>query len=175
MIIRDIYFKILEPPPSSFQNPTPNVILFPSSIKCIKQRIDKGIENKYLGNSYLMSQLCFRLIWIYWYNSLKKGHSADRDFTFTIFGRGLVQFSTKINGVSQKIILNNALHTPNLHSNLILVSKLGLKSTQVNFTKDSIVVTISDDCPIMSATCFGQLYAVSILESPPICYEMFKH
>ena len=104
------------------------------------------------------------------YNSLKTGLSADRDFIFTIFGRGLVQFSTKINGVSQKIILNNTLHTPNLHLNLILVSRLGLKSTQVNFTKDSIVVTISDDCPIMSATCFGQLYAVSILGSPPISY-----
>ena len=55
MIIGDIYLKILEPPPSSFQNPTPNVILFPSSIECIKQRIDKGIENKYLGNGYLIS------------------------------------------------------------------------------------------------------------------------
>ena len=43
IIIKDTYLKILELLPSSSQNPTLNIILFPNSIECVKQRIDKGI------------------------------------------------------------------------------------------------------------------------------------
>jgi len=50
----DIYLKVLEPPSSSFQNTTSNIILSSSSIEYVKQRIDKEIEKqvprKWLSN-----------------------------------------------------------------------------------------------------------------------------
>jgi len=50
----DIYLKVLEPPSSSFQNTTSNIILSSSSIEYVKQRIDKEIgkqvPRKWLSN-----------------------------------------------------------------------------------------------------------------------------
>ena len=117
IIIGDIHFKVLELPLSSFQNHTSNIILFSSSIKYIKQRIDKRIEKqiprKWLSNELIVfwtdmnilknililigskaSDHCFvdkSLFTSYiLYNSLKTDLSTDRDSTFTISRRGIV-------------------------------------------------------------------------------------
>lgn len=58
--MRDTHLKVLKPPLSSSQNPTPNVILSPSSIECVEQRIDKEIgkqvPRKWLSNELIMLQ-----------------------------------------------------------------------------------------------------------------------
>ena len=117
IIIEDIHFKVLELPLSSFQNHTSNIILFSSSIKYIKQRIDKRIEKqiprKWLSNELIVfwtdmnilknvltligskaSDHCFvnkSLFTSYiLYNSLKTDLLTDRDSTFTISRRGIV-------------------------------------------------------------------------------------
>ena len=118
------------------------------------------------SNYYFVNKFLFTLYTPY--NLLKTGLLANRDPTFTISGIRLVQFSTEINKVSWKITLNDILHTPNLHSNLILVYKLGLKDAWVSFTRDSTVAINLDNCQIMLTTYFGQLYTVDILESPLI-------
>lgn len=58
--MRDTHLKVLKPPLSSSQNPTPNVTLSPSSIECVEQRIDKEIgkqvPRKWLSNELIMLQ-----------------------------------------------------------------------------------------------------------------------
>ena len=123
--------------------------------------IDLGESDHYFTDKSLFTSYTL-------YNSLDTDFSADRDFTFIISERESIQFLIEIIRVSQKVILNDALNTPNSCSNLISVSKIDLKGAQVSFIRDGIVITTLDNCPIMLATHFGQLYTVGILKFPLI-------
>ena len=76
------------------------------------------------------------------YNLPKMGLFTNKDPTFNIFEKGLVQFLTEVNRIKQKIIFNNILYIPSLHSNLISVLKLILKGVYVKFARKSAIVTI---------------------------------
>lgn len=92
------------------------------------------------------------------------GCSADRDLTFVIAGRGQVELSIKFSQQDRKITLKNALHTPNLWSNLISVSKLVSKGAQVQFACNVAVVTDGGGKTIFTAAKNGQLYTVPTID-----------
>jgi len=127
--------------------------------------IDSGESDYCFADKFLFTSYTL-------YNSLNTSLSADRNFTFTISGKKSVQFLIEIDRVSQNIILNNVLHTPNSCSNLILVSKIDLKGAQVSFTRDGTVIITLDNCPIMLNTHFKQLYIIGILTFPLIGFTV---
>ena len=57
----------------------------------------------------------------------------------------------EVNRVKWYVILNNVLHIPRLHSDLIFVSKLVSKKAYVDFTRKDAGVIISDNHPIILA------------------------
>ena len=67
--------------------------------------------------------------------------SAGEGSVFSIVGKGDIKFQTYINGKIRNIILEDVLHTPELRSNLISVSKLKKKGTGVIFRNGKAVMT----------------------------------
>ncbi|KAF7782993.1 hypothetical protein Agabi119p4_2369 [Agaricus bisporus var. burnettii] len=70
----------------------------------------------------------------------RQGNSAGKGSTFGIEGVREAEIFTPVNGVSTKIILAGALHTPQLRSNLISISKLVSRGSSVSFEGDSATV-----------------------------------
>jgi len=56
---------------------------------------------------------------------------TGQDSIFQIIRKGSIKFELVIDRKVKKIILNNMLHTPNLRSNLISVSKLSKKGANI--------------------------------------------
>jgi len=88
--------------------------------------------------------------------------SAGKESTFEITGKGRVEFLTDVDDAQRKIILDNALHTPRLRSNLILVLALDSKELYVTFGGGKAYVKTSQGKTIFSVTQFGQLYTIDI-------------
>ncbi|KAJ3552616.1 hypothetical protein NP233_g12841 [Leucocoprinus birnbaumii] len=117
--------------------------------------IDSGASDHCFANATLFSPYAP-------FPSAQTGLSAGRDTTFDIVGKGAVKFMTAIGGVNRKVTFEEVLHTPNLRSNLISVSKLGQKGVRVEFTGSEATVLSANNVPIMSARRLGQLYAVDV-------------
>lgn len=98
------------------------------------------------------------------------GYSAGKDSTFTIAGRGTVEITTTNNGAERRITFENALHTPNLRSNLISVSKLVSKGAKVSFEGTIATVLSSTGDEIFTTTKTGQLYTVYTVDAPPTAF-----
>jgi len=99
------------------------------------------------------------------YTPFKKpseGLSADEGSVFSIVGKGDVKFQTYINGKIRNIILEDVLHTPELRSNLISVSKLEKKGTGVIFRNGKTVVELADGSKVLSAVKSGRMYIVEL-------------
>jgi len=104
------------------------------------------------------------------YRPLKQpseGLSAERNSMFSIVGKGDIELHTFVEERRQRIILENVLHTPELRSNLISVSKLGQKGASVNFDGDEAVVRLLDGTKAMFAAKIGRLYMVKVSYSTP--------
>jgi len=96
-----------------------------------------------------------------------EGLSAGEGSVFSIIGKGDVKFQTYINGRVRNIILEDVLHTPELRSNLISVSKLEMKGTAVIFKDGKAIVELADSSRVLSAVKSGNMYIVKIVQSSP--------
>jgi len=85
---------------------------------------------------------------------------AGKQSTFNVEGKGKVKIQMSVNGVKKNITFEDALYTPNLRSNLISLSKLAEKGTQVEFDKDRAQVKTKDGQIVITAKRRGQLYVV---------------
>ena len=91
------------------------------------------------------------------------GMSVEKDSIFDIIGKGKVEFETSIDGKTRRVFIDGVLHTPNLRSNLISVSQLSTKGIDMFFKGgNKALVLTSEGEIIMTATKFGQLYAVDV-------------
>ena len=102
--------------------------------------------------------------WFLSYNMIsppRRGNSAGKDSTFTIDGTGVAEFSTTIDSIASRIKINDVLHTPQLRSNLISVSKLVGKGMTVAFEGETARVKRSDGVTILVVVKRGGLYIVA--------------
>jgi len=61
----------------------------------------------------------------------------------------------------------DVLHTPELRSNLISVSKLEMKGTVVIFKDGKAIVELADGLRVLSAVKSSSMYIVKIIQSSP--------
>jgi len=102
--------------------------------------------------------------WFSSYNMIsppRRGNSAGKDSTFTIDGTGVAKFSTTIDDIASRIKMNDVLHTPQLQSNLISVSKLVGKSITVAFEGETARVKRPDGVTVLVVVKRGGLYIVA--------------
>ena len=66
----------------------------------------------------------------------QEGEAAIKDSKFKITGQGVVSRSFNVSGQSVVLKFNDAIHTPELSSNLILVGKLCNTGYKVTFDKE---------------------------------------
>jgi hypothetical protein len=95
----------------------------------------------------------------------QKGNLAGKDSTFTIDGTGTAELLTIIDNILLRIMMSDALHTPQLRSNLILVAKLVTKGLTMSFEGDIARVKRQDSVTILSAIRWNWLYVVPIAGS----------
>ena len=80
------------------------------------------------------------------------GFGAGLDSTFYIIGKGNIRFESIVDGKPQQITLNRALHTSDLRSNLILVSKLGEREASMSFNNRLATVIANSEVKILTVT-----------------------
>lgn len=98
------------------------------------------------------------------------GCSADKDSSFEIQGKGVVNCITNVMGNPVRVAISDVLHTPNLRTNLISVSKLVAKGAQVHFEKDNAVVTSARGNIIMIGDRRDGLYITNLSTAVPLVY-----
>lgn len=89
------------------------------------------------------------------------GCAADKNSTFDIRGKCVVNCTTFINNTEVKISMSDVLHTPNLRSNLISISKLVSKGVQVRFEGNDALVTSGGKVIMIGTKCDG-LYTTDL-------------
>jgi len=125
-----------------------------TSIKKILTLLDSGTSDHcFITKSWFLSYNMISPPW--------RGNSTGKDSTFTIDGTGVAKFSTTIDGIASRIKMNDALHTPQLRSNLILVSKLVGKGMTVAFEGETARVKRPDGVTILVVVKRGGLYIVA--------------
>jgi hypothetical protein len=95
----------------------------------------------------------------------RAGHSAGKDSTFSIEGTGTANLSVDNQGIVSKILLANSLHTPNLRSNLISVSKLVSRGARVSFEDDVAIVCDPGGTVVFKAVRRDGLYVVDMVDN----------
>jgi len=99
------------------------------------------------------------------YKTLKQpsvGLSANKGATFSIIEKENIEIITDIKGIRRKVKFENALHTPEMRSNLISLSRLEDKGACFKIGRGKVLVKSPEGEDIMTGACFGQLYAVSV-------------
>jgi len=125
-----------------------------TSIEKILTLLDSGVSDHcFITKSWFSS---YNMI-----SSSQRGNSARKDSTFTIDSTGVAEFSTTIDGIASRIKMNDVLHTPQLRSNLISVSKLVEKGMTVAFEGETARVKRPDGVTILVAVKRGGLYIVA--------------
>jgi len=125
-----------------------------TSIEKILTLLDSGVSDHcFITKSWFSS---YNMI-----SSSQRGNSAGKDSTFTIDSTGVAEFSTTIDGIASRIKMNDVLHTPQLRSNLISVSKLVEKGMTVAFEGETARVKRPDGVTILVAVKRGGLYIVA--------------
>jgi hypothetical protein len=118
------------PPDTLLNIPESHAVFNPKSIITL---LDSGASDHCFAEKELFATYCQ-------INPPRTGHSAGKDSTFTIEGSGTVELLMEDQGTITKVSLANSLHTPNLHSNLISVSKLVSKGASVSFEGERAIV-----------------------------------
>ncbi|KAF7770864.1 hypothetical protein Agabi119p4_6838 [Agaricus bisporus var. burnettii] len=95
------------------------------------------------------------------------GNSAGEGSTFNIDGSGTAVLWVNGREATSKILLGEALHTPQLRSNLISVSKLVAKGYKVNFEGGSAFVRSAGRMTVMEATKVNGLYVIPVGTNVP--------
>lgn len=95
------------------------------------------------------------------------GLAAGKESVFNIIEKKKAKIQTVVNYTKRNITFKNALHTPDLRSNLISVSKLAEKGIRVEFDKLKTRIKSKDSIVIMKAKWHSCLYAVETLPDTP--------
>jgi hypothetical protein len=93
----------------------------------------------------------------------RTGNSAGKGSTFAIEGMGTAELLMGGQETISKVLLTDSLHTPNLRSNLISVSKLVSKGARVSFEGDIAVVRDTKGESIFTATRRDGLYVLNVV------------
>ena len=100
------------------------------------------------------------------------GLATGKESTFNVAGKGKVRIETTINSTSKIITFEDALHTPELCSNLILVSKLAEKGIRVEFDEHGAQLKTASSTIVMTAKRCSRLYAVETRPETPTALVM---
>jgi len=95
------------------------------------------------------------------------GLAAAKESIFNLTGKGKAKIETCVNGTNRNITFEDALHTPELCSNLISVSKLAEKGVKVEFDQHEARVRSVSSAIIMTAKRCGRLYAIETTSRTP--------
>ena len=95
------------------------------------------------------------------------GLAAAKESIFNVTGKGKAKIETCVNGTNRNITFEDALHTPELRSNLISVSKLAEKGVKVEFDQHEARVRSVSGAIIMTAKRCGRLYAIETISRTP--------
>jgi len=63
------------------------------------------------------------------------GLTTAKEFIFNVIGKGKAEIEMCVNGTNRNITFEDALYTPELHSNLISISKPVEKGVKVEFNQ----------------------------------------
>jgi len=95
------------------------------------------------------------------------GLATARESIFNVTGKEKAKTETCVNGTNRNITFEDALHTPELCSNLISVSKLAEKGVKVEFDQHKARVRLVSNVVIMMAKQCGRLYAIKTTSRTP--------
>jgi len=95
------------------------------------------------------------------------GFTATKESIFNVTGKGKAKIETCVNGTNRNIIFEDVLHTPELRSNLISVSKLAKKGVKVEFDQHKARVRSVSSAVIMTAKRCGHLYTIETTSRTP--------
>jgi len=79
------------------------------------------------------------------------GLAAAKESIFNVTGKGKAKIETYVNSTNRNITFEDALHTPELRSNLISVSKLAEKGVKIEFDQHEVRVRSVSGAIIMTA------------------------
>jgi len=96
------------------------------------------------------------------------GLAAAKESIFNVTGKGKAKIEICVNGINRNITFEDALHTPELHSNLISISKLAKKEVKVKFDQHEARVRSASSAVIMMAKRCGCLYVIETTSKTPI-------
>jgi len=94
------------------------------------------------------------------------GLAAAKESIFNVTGKEKAKIETCINGTNRNITFEDALHIPELCSNLISISKLAEKGVKVEFDQHKARVRSVSGTIIMTAKQCGCLYAIETHPEP---------
>lgn len=91
------------------------------------------------------------------------------DMTTEIVAKGTVNFKSEVFGETKNIFLNDALHVPDLRTNLLSVGKITDRGNEVLFKKDIALIIGKDGNVKLTANRVGELYYVPEQEDNSEC------
>jgi len=92
------------------------------------------------------------------YKALKQlsvGLLANKGAMFSIIGKGNIEIITNIKDIRRKVKFENVLHTPEMRSNLISLSRLEDKGARFEIGRGKVLVKSPERKDIMVGACFG--------------------
>ena len=99
------------------------------------------------------------------------GRTAEKGISFTITGQGTVKMAIEVkNERVVDLTLQNVLHTPELHSNLILIPKVCGLGLDVQFGEKEVVAKFSDGHTAIHGIQRNGLYLVKVLHKPIVMH-----
>jgi hypothetical protein len=95
--------------------------------------------------------------------TLRSVHLGD-DSILEAIGIGSIVVEVMVRGKINKIRINECLHVPKLHANLLSVSKLVSSGLKVQFNFNECIIRVSDGHPVAIAPREGNLYHLHVVK-----------
>jgi len=95
------------------------------------------------------------------------GLAAAKESIFNVTEKEKAKIEKCVNGTNRNITFEDALHIPELCSNLISISKLAEKGVKVKFDQHETRVRLVSGTVIMMAKRCGHLYAIETTSRTP--------
>jgi len=84
---------------------------------------------------------------------------------FEIAGQGTVRIYIEIDKQKVNLILQNVLHIPELHSNLISIPRVCSQGLNIIFGLNAVTTQFSNGCVAIKGVWKNKLYIVNVLET----------
>lgn len=101
-----------------------------------------------------------------------QGNSAGKGSTFDIDGTGTAEMMAMVEGIPSKIVLGDALHTPQLWSNLVSVLKLVSRGFKVSFEEKVATVRNGNGTIVLEAAKMNGLYVIPAETATPFIHAV---